>query len=123
MRGVEASALGMTGAAGAYETLVALLGSDEHSLMAGAIDGLAELGDSRALPLQALLASNRLDERTARRQAGPDQPAQPPLTDGNTVLQRRSARTALCTVYKEAVQPTEPGSYAPAFGSFAWPQR
>ncbi len=35
--------------------------------MAGAIDGLAELGDPRALPLlQALLASNRLDERAAR---------------------------------------------------------
>jgi len=67
VRGVAASALGMTGAAGAYQALVALLGSDEHSLRAGAIDGLAELGDPRALPLlQALLSSNRLDERTAR---------------------------------------------------------
>jgi len=59
--------VGMSGGPDAYDTLAPLVGSDEQSLVAGAIDGLAELGDPRAIPLiQALLASNRLDERTTR---------------------------------------------------------
>lgn len=67
LRGVAASAVGMSGGPHAYDTLAPLLGSGEQSLVAGAIDGLAELGDPRAVPLiQALLASGRLDERTAR---------------------------------------------------------
>ena len=66
-RGVAASALGMSGAPGAYEALAALLGSGDEHLFAGAVDGLAELGDPRAIPLiQALLAAGKLDERTAR---------------------------------------------------------
>jgi HEAT repeat protein len=67
LRGVVASALGMSGSPAAYDVLAPLLGSHDPSLMAGAIDGLAELGDPRATPLiQALLAAGRLDERTAR---------------------------------------------------------
>ena len=67
LRGVAASAVGMSGGPDAYDTLAPLVGSHEQSLVAGAIDGLAELGDPRAIPLiQALLASNRLDERTTR---------------------------------------------------------
>lgn len=66
-RGVAASALGMSGAAEAYDVLAPLLSSPDHSLFSGAVDGLAELGDARAIPLiQALLAAGRLDERTAR---------------------------------------------------------
>jgi len=67
LRGVAASAVGMSGGPDAYDTLAPLVGSGEQSLVAGAIDGLAELGDPRAIPLiQALVASNRLDERTTR---------------------------------------------------------
>ncbi len=67
MRGVAASALGMTGASNAYNVLAPLLGSSVQSLVAGAIDGLAELGDPRAIGvIQALLAADRLDERTRR---------------------------------------------------------
>jgi HEAT repeat protein len=67
LRGVAASALGMSGSPTAYDVLAPLLGSHDPSLVAGAIDGLAELGDPRAAPLiQALLAAGRLDERTAR---------------------------------------------------------
>jgi HEAT repeat protein len=67
LRGVAASALGMSGSSAAYDVLAPLLGSHDPSLVAGAIDGLAELGDPRATPLiQALLAADRLDERTAR---------------------------------------------------------
>jgi HEAT repeat protein len=67
LRGVAASALGMSGSSAAYDVLAPLLGSHDPSLVAGAIDGLAELGDPRAAPLiQALLAAGRLDERTAR---------------------------------------------------------
>lgn len=67
LRGVAASALGMTGSPEAYEALAPLVGSDDPNLVAGAIDGLAELGDARAIPLlQALLAAGRLDERTTR---------------------------------------------------------
>ncbi len=66
-RGVAASALGTSGAPGAYETLAPLLGSGDEHLFAGAVDGLAELGDSRAIPLiQAVLAGGGLDERTTR---------------------------------------------------------
>ena len=57
----------MSGSPAAYDVLAPLLGSHDPSLVAGAIDGLAELGDPRAAPLiQALLAAGRLDERTAR---------------------------------------------------------
>jgi len=67
LRGVAAAAVGMSGGPTAYDTLVPLLGSSEQSLVAGAIDGLAELGDPRAVPLlQALLSAGRLDERTTR---------------------------------------------------------
>ena len=67
VRGVAASALGMTGDAAAYDALAALLGTGEGNLVAGAIDGLAELADPRAIPLiQGLLAAGRLDERAAR---------------------------------------------------------
>src|SRR5437588_4001182 len=67
LRGDAASALGMSGSPAAYDVLAPLLGSHDPSLVAGAIDGLAELGDPRAAPLiQALLAAGRLDERTAR---------------------------------------------------------
>lgn len=67
VRGVAASALGMTGDADAYDVLAPLLASGEQSLVAGAVDGLAELGDRRAIPLiQAMLAAGRLDERAAR---------------------------------------------------------
>ncbi len=67
LRGVAASAVGMSGGRDAYDTLAPLLGSGEQSLVAGAIDGLAELGDPRAAPLiQAVLSAGRLDERTAR---------------------------------------------------------
>ncbi|HZS91072.1 MAG TPA: HEAT repeat domain-containing protein [Chloroflexota bacterium] len=67
LRGVAASALGMSGALGAYDALAPLAGSGDPDLVAGAIDGLAELGDARAVPLlKALLAAGRLDERTAR---------------------------------------------------------
>ncbi len=67
VRGVAASALGMSGGPHAYDTLAPLLASSEQSHVAGAIDGLAELGDARAIPLlQAILAAGRLDERTAR---------------------------------------------------------
>ena len=66
-RGVAASSLGMSGGSGVYAALVALLASRDASLMSGAIDGLAELGDARAIPLiQALVASGRLDERVER---------------------------------------------------------
>lgn len=66
-RGVAASALGMSGGPDSYDALAPLLGAHDASLVAGAIDGLAELGDPRAIPLmQALLASGRLDERTTR---------------------------------------------------------
>jgi HEAT repeat protein len=66
-RGVAASALGTSGAPGAYETLAPLLGAGDEHLFAGAVDGLAELGDPRAIPLiQAVLAGGGLDERTAR---------------------------------------------------------
>lgn len=66
-RGVAASALGSTGAPAAYETLTALLGADDGSLFAGAVDGLAELGDPRAVPLiQALLAASGLDQGAER---------------------------------------------------------
>ena len=67
LRGVAASALGMSGSPAAYDVLAPLLGSHDPSLVAGAIDGLAELGDPRARSLiQALLAAGRLDERTER---------------------------------------------------------
>jgi HEAT repeat protein len=67
LRGVAASALGMSGSPTAYDVLAPLLGSHDPSLVAGAIDGLAELGDPRAVALiQALLAAGRLDERAAR---------------------------------------------------------
>ena len=67
LRGVATSALGMSGCPAAYDVLAPLLGSHDPSLVAGAIDGLAELGDPRAAPLiQALLAAGRLDERTER---------------------------------------------------------
>lgn len=67
VRGVAASALGMSGDPAAYDCLASLLGSREKSLVAGAIDGLAELGDPRALSvIQALLASGRLDEAVER---------------------------------------------------------
>jgi HEAT repeat protein len=67
LRGVAASALGMSGSPTAYNVLAPLLGAHDPSLLAGAIDGLAELSDPRAAPLiQALLATGRLDERTAR---------------------------------------------------------
>ena len=67
LRGVAASALGMSGSPEAYDVLAPLLGAHDPSLVAGAIDGLAELGDPRAAPLiQALLTAGRLDERTAR---------------------------------------------------------
>ena len=66
-RGVAASAMGMSGGPGVYEALAPLLGSGDASLVAGALDGLAELGDRRAVPLiQGLLAAGRLDERAAR---------------------------------------------------------
>jgi len=71
-RGVAASALGMTGAAGAYEALVALLGSDEHSLRAGAIDGLAELGDPAPCPCCKL--SSRPTALTSAPRAAPGWP-------------------------------------------------
>src|SRR5207248_5753844 len=67
LRGVAASAVGMSGSPAAYDVLAPLLGAHDPSLVAGAIDGLAELGDPRAVPLlQALLTAGRLDERTAR---------------------------------------------------------
>ena len=67
VRGVAASALGMIGDAAAYDALAALLGAGEGNLVAGAIDGLAELADPRAIPLiQGLLAVGRLDQRAAR---------------------------------------------------------
>ena len=57
------AALGMSGGPTAYDVLAPLLGSHDPSLVAGAIDGLAELGDARAAPLiQALLAAGRLDD-------------------------------------------------------------
>ena len=66
-RGVAASSLGMTGDPASYDALASLLGAGDPSLIAGAIDGLTELGDPRAVPLiQAVLASGRLDERTTR---------------------------------------------------------
>lgn len=66
-RGVAASALGMSGGPNAYDALASLLGAHDPSLVAGALDGLAELRDPRAIPLiQALLASGRLDDRAAR---------------------------------------------------------
>ena len=67
LRGVAASALGMTGSADAYSVLTPLLATRDKNLVAGAIDGLAELGDPRAIPLiQALLAAGYLDERAER---------------------------------------------------------
>jgi len=67
LRGVATSAVGMSGGPDAYDALAPLLGAHEQSLVAGAIDGLAELGDPRGVALiQALLSSGRLDERTAR---------------------------------------------------------
>lgn len=66
-RGVAASALGGSGGPGVYDALIPLLSSGDQHLVAGALDGLAELGDPRAIPLiQGLLAAGRLDERATR---------------------------------------------------------
>ncbi|GAC1435268.1 MAG: hypothetical protein NVSMB65_09240 [Chloroflexota bacterium] len=67
LRGIAASALGTSGDSRAFEPLVPLLGSPERALLGGAVDGLAELGDPRAVPLlRDLLARGGLDESLAR---------------------------------------------------------
>jgi HEAT repeat protein len=67
MRGIAASALGTSGDPRAFEPLAALLGAPQRELLGGAVDGLAELGDPRAVPLlRELLQRGGLDEALER---------------------------------------------------------
>jgi HEAT repeat protein len=67
LRGAAASALGSLKDSRALPVLAALSRSNDPELLAGAIDGLAELRDPAGIPyLEALLERPGLDERTNR---------------------------------------------------------
>lgn len=67
IRGVAAAALGALGDARALPVLEKLAASPSPDLLAGAIDGLADLRDPAGIPhLEAILERPGLDERTDR---------------------------------------------------------
>jgi HEAT repeat protein len=67
VRSAAASSLGSLKDPRALPVLVELSGSDDPDLLAGAIDGLAELRDPAGIPyLEAVLERPDLDERTNR---------------------------------------------------------
>jgi HEAT repeat protein len=67
VRSAAASALGSLKDRRALPVLAALSRTDDPELLAGAIDGLAELRDPAGIPyLEALLERRDLDERTTR---------------------------------------------------------
>lgn len=67
VRSAAASALGSLRDRRAFPVLAALSSTDDPELLAGAIDGLAELRDPDGIPyLEAILERPNLDERTNR---------------------------------------------------------